>query len=305
MNLILSKLIFFIIISTAAFFAYTKAVYATIVINEFSSSTSDDWVEIYNTDTITATISGLKIRDETNTNHKDLSGELASGGFTVINFNSWLNNSGDTVKLVSVDGNNETVLDSISYGTSGDICVPDTNGSIGRYPDGGNIIRFASSTKGGSNNSSNQSDCITPTPIPSHTPVPSNTPVPSHTPKPANPIVLSSTPKPQVNNSPSNILEPAVKISPTLVKTLTLSSVNAASGSDDEILLNDGEVDTSSTANVLAAQEVKPENIKESANSMDSKILPVAFIAGGGISMTIAAWTSYVKLKKKGSDSLP
>lgn len=181
-----------------------STVLAQIVINEFSSGTNSDWVELYNSGTESAQLSGLQIRDSTASNKKDLSGELSSFGFKVITFSNWLNNGGDAVKLMMVSGEVEELIQEISYGSVGGLCFPDADGSIGRFPDGSlNVVRFLKSTQEISNNDAQENPCPTPTPTPAPTatdvPGLANTPKPTDTPKPTNTPRPTASPRPTVS----------------------------------------------------------------------------------------------------------
>lgn len=212
-----SKLIKLLIISTIVFFLTTSlfillppaSALADIVINEFSSSTTDDWIELYNTGTQSAQLSNFRIRDST-TNKKDLTGELNSESFIVVDFSNRLNNDGDIVKLMKLEGETEILLEEIPYGTVGGLCPPESDGSIGRFPDGGaKIIRFTSQTKGSSNNSGQENPCVTSIPNPTDTSVP--------TPKPTNKPTSFPTSKSQ-STSTGKILPTSTKI-PTKILT--------------------------------------------------------------------------------------
>ena len=140
-----------------------------LTINEASFFGSDDWVEIYNSKDSDASLdlSKYRLRDSTSKNKKDLSGNLLPDGFYVVDFRNWLNNAGDTVRLLRVTPTDEELIDKITYGKDG-ICLPVPLETIGRYPDGSaNIVKFAKETKGLSNVSS-VVDCqkpqTTPTP---------------------------------------------------------------------------------------------------------------------------------------------
>lgn len=140
-------------------------VFAQVVINEFSSGTSSDWIELYNTSTEAINLSSYKLMDST-TNDKVLSGDISAGGFISFSFSNWLNNDGDTVRLF----NGDDLIDSISYGGEGQVCTSGDGESIGRYPDGNNTIdRFLISTRDSSNNGATLKPCPTPTPEPTPT----------------------------------------------------------------------------------------------------------------------------------------
>lgn len=180
----------------AVFLIFPSEVKANILINEFSSGSShDDWVELYNTATESADLSGYILSDS-GPNSKNLSGSIPSYGFFVIDFNNYLNTPIDSVQLY----NGTNLVDSIPYGGTNQVCSPDETQSVGRYPDGNNTIeRFATPTKGSSNNSVTLAPCPTPTPEPTQSPTPtqSSSPAPSPTPtKTPTPLPKTPTPTP-------------------------------------------------------------------------------------------------------------
>lgn len=182
---------------TFLFFIFTSKISGQVVINEFSSGSTSDWVEIYNTATDSADLSTYKFKDSTDSNDQILSGLLAPGGFTFFTVANHLNNGGDLVRLFK----NEVLVDSVNYGDQGGVCVADSSQSIGRSPDGSGVfVRFSAQTQGTANTSS-QSSCPTPTPTP--TPTQNPTIVPTPTP------LKSATPIPTKSPTPRPILTPA------------------------------------------------------------------------------------------------
>ncbi len=95
-----------------------------VLINEFVAATgvteTSEWVELYNTTTEELTIGGMYIDDI------DAGGgapvqipaetTIAAGGFYVMTFGSYLNNTGDDVRLLGDDGT--SVHDSYTYSTA-------------------------------------------------------------------------------------------------------------------------------------------------------------------------------------------
>jgi len=164
-------------------FAFPQKIFAQVVINEFSSGTTSDWVELYNTGSQSIDLSTYILTDS-GTNTKNLQGTLNGGSFISFSFSNWLNNStADAVKLF----NNSALIDSIYYGSENQVCFAESNNSIGRYPDGNNTIdRFLSPTRDLSNNSVTLYPCPTPTPtfLPTPSPTPTLTPSPTPTPTP-------------------------------------------------------------------------------------------------------------------------
>jgi hypothetical protein len=155
-------ILIFLLFSVKTIFAANPG---DILINEFSSNSDPEWVEIYNSTNLTISLNGWKLKDAAQS-PKDISslGEIPARSFKVFETGAgWLNNSGgDSVTLLD---NNNVSINTISYGHSGDpISTPAAGKSAGRNPDGGsNWQIFDSPTKGGPNNSSPTSTS-TPTP---------------------------------------------------------------------------------------------------------------------------------------------
>lgn len=238
--------IFCAFIFVIIFLSIPRSVKAEIVINEFSASTTQDWVELYNTGTESASLTSLRIRDSSS-NKKDLEGDLNSGGFYVVSFSNWLNNGGDIVRLVRVNGETESMIEEIGYGANSSICLSPNDGSIGKKPDGSNSwVVFSQSSKGTSNNQSPESSCPTSTPQPSPTNLPTSKPtvtskptiIPSET-KISTPTKTSavsnsantnkiSTAQKNISSIPRTITEVAVEISP---QSLVLGESSGSSNS--------------------------------------------------------------------------
>jgi len=173
------------------------------VINEMSTNTSSDWVEIYNEDVSDLDLSGYYLRDVAG-NTKNLAGTLVSNGFLAFDWSNRLDNGGDMVTLF---GPGDIPLETIPYGDKGGVCLPTDTGSIGRYPDANSTIeRFVSSTKSSSNNSNTLAPCPTPTSSPANTP--------TSTPKPTKTATPTSTPKPTKTATPTprNTTKPKVTV---------------------------------------------------------------------------------------------
>lgn len=166
---------------------------AQVVINEFSSSSSTDWVELYAFDDVN--ISGWYLDDyDTESKLKVFpDGTLigpSSNSLLVIDVGTRLNKNGDEISLFN---NTNTPIDKINYGDRGGVCIPFETESIGRYPDANSTIdRFKVSSKGQSNNSSELNPCPTPTAAAISTNTPSPKPTNSPNPKPTNSPVPTS-----------------------------------------------------------------------------------------------------------------
>jgi len=129
----------------------TSSAWSSVKINEISSYTSSDWVELYNLSDVCVDLSGLKIWDSTTSSAiKDLK-DLES---SMINPNDWLwfnvsnrLNVGDDSVILK---NEDQELDRLDYG--GVIPAPQENEFIARSTDGlGSWIIFNTSTQGFSN----------------------------------------------------------------------------------------------------------------------------------------------------------
>jgi len=290
---------FFIAITIflAIFLFFPKNVFSQIVINEFSSGTTSDWVEIYNTGTESARLSNLRIRDSTTSNKKDLSGELTAGGFLVVPFSNWLNSAGDVVKLIMIVGENEELLEEIPYGTAGGLCAAPESGSIGRFPDGGpTLVRFVAHTQNTSNNTAQEFPCPTPTstPTPELTPTPTLTSRPTSTPKLPTPtptvklstptLISTSTPKPTFSPTPT----------PTLKTTPTEATKSGEVLGEEEEATVGGFYPLEATEEAEKIEEATPAGKKSNKN----KILGGIFLGAGLVAIFGAAFSLwYTKLK--------
>ncbi len=190
------KFLFSFLISLAIFWFSPKAVSAQAVINEFSSSTAADWVEIYNNGE-PFEISKLKLIDASNNQKNFPNCLLDTNGTYAIDFSNWLNNGGDRITLQEGD----LLVDCVSYG-SGPACEGKeidilSLGSMEygvRQPEGiGGWLKTASPTK------SNNSFCLAlPTLIPTPTTVLTLIPTPTST-----PTLIPTTKPPTPNPKPT------------------------------------------------------------------------------------------------------
>ena len=189
---------------------------ADIVINEFSSNSADEWVELYNTSSGPIDLTGWQLSDASNP-PETLSGTIPANGFFVFDKpgGGWLNNSGgDTITLKDVAS---SVQDSITYGQSGSpVGTPDADKSAGRTPDGS--ATWANNLTW-SKLAANPSP--TPTPTPTLTPTPTNTSGPTATPTPG--ATATPTPPP-VTPTPIPTKKPTVTPTPTLTPTPTIEA---------------------------------------------------------------------------------
>lgn len=171
------------------------------IINEFSAATTDDWVEIYNPSASTQSVEGWVIRDSTDNNKKTLTGSICSNGTRKIDFSNWLNNSGDTIRLLISELSTEPVSTITYYSSS----IPEhqDNQSTSRSPDGSNNWTVLTPPTPNDNTSCNPS----PTPNPTATPAATSTPEPTSSPN------LIATPNP--DSSPTSASPSTKKSSPS------------------------------------------------------------------------------------------
>ncbi len=227
----------FFIVALLLLFIPEKA-FAALYINEFSSATSNsDWVEIYNSDSSPVDLTGFILRDSTESNKLDLSGTIGGNSYSVFDWNNKLNNDGDTVRLLKTD---ETQVDQVVYGGSGNIPVPTGTQTAGRQADGSPTwVLFANDTKGSSNNSATIVPTPTVTPTPTNTPAPTQTPTP--TPKPTN------TPTPTPTGTPT----PTPKTTNTPTPKITSDPKTREGGSESALMQT--QTETEPTQGILGA----------------------------------------------------
>lgn len=207
-------------------------VFADLYINEFSSGTTSDWVELYNPDISDADLSKYILRDSTSsdTNKIDLAGTIPGKGFAVFDWSNKLNNDGDTIRLL-LKSDESVIIDQISYGNGGVIAAPQGTQTVGRDPDGSsNVVFLSVSSRGETNNSASPiptatltpTDLPTPTkePTPTHTPTPTKQPTNTPTPKPA---TNTPTPKPS-SNTATPTLKPIQNPSPSISENSSSSA---------------------------------------------------------------------------------
>lgn len=202
----LAKALF--ILLSFAFLIFPKAVYAQVLINEFSSfESSGDWVELYafeDTD-----ISGWILKDSVSEIETIPTGTVigpATTPYYVAEVGNRLNVDSDKISLLKPDLN--TQVDTVSYGNQSSVCKPESGQSVGRFENGNTIERFSTPTKGTTNVGANLAPCPTPysTPIPTPSPTitPSLTPPPTKTPTPTPvPIPTKTSTSPPATKKPN------------------------------------------------------------------------------------------------------
>ncbi len=220
-----------------------SAAKANVIINEFSSNSNPEWVELYNSGTGMINLTGWSLKDGSHP-PEPLSGTIAPNGYFVFEKTAgWLNNSGgDAISLLDNASPSAQMVDHIDYGGGQVIGTPQDDHSSGRSPDGSlTWVTNLDITKGGPNPAIAPSAtltptapspiptaAITPTPIPSITPLktPTKIPSPSLSEQDNRVLGISNEASPTLSAVPSNsspakprksIFEPVVFIAPGLV----------------------------------------------------------------------------------------
>lgn len=211
----------------------TSPVSAKLYINEFSSATADDWIEIYNDGADAVDLTKFKIRDSSATNKLNLTGTISSHSFLPLDWYNRLNKSGDEIKIVSVT-DDVSIEDSVSYGDKNEkILSPNENQTIGRSPDGGETwIVYGSGTKGWSNTLGQIAPSATPTNVP--TVAPTDTPSPTKTPTPVKTLTPTKIPSPTKVPTPTkSTLLPTTFLTPTPITAQTKNTATIMERKDD------------------------------------------------------------------------
>lgn len=202
-----------------------------VVINEFFSNGSSDWVEIFNKSSNPVDLSIYRLRDGSATNKINLSGSIGSNGFVTFPWGDKLNNGGDSIKLV-LASDESIIIDQVGYGNAGsDVVAPSINQTAGRQTDGdGSWVLFSSGSKGTPNSSSQLAP--TPTIEPTSSPTPTKTPTPTISPTPTNAPTPTKTPTPIKTPTPTKTPTPIKERSestPTSSKKAVLAASDKTS----------------------------------------------------------------------------
>lgn len=207
-----------------------QIVKAQIQINEVSSKSSPDWVEIYNNSPDAIDLSLYKLTDRAG-NLKSLTGSLINGGFIAFDWHNKLDNDGDTIYLLVAS--NSAQIEEFTYGDPGSVCLPDEAGSVGRVDNGNTIERFSLSTKAQTNTGSVINTCPSPTPEPTPSPTVSIVPTPTKTATPTPTISISPTYSPKPTKTPSPRASPSPDDGNSLLESpeISLGSVDTDTGS--------------------------------------------------------------------------
>jgi len=266
-------------------FLYPKSAFAQVVINEFSSASSDDdWVELYSSEDID--ISGWVLDDENTSTEIYTFPENSKIGpstnsYVVVDKSvvgkiyNRLGNSNDKITLYRLD---LSVGDEVAYGLEDEVCAPDSiESSVARIPDGGNVLdRLQNSTKGITNGISVTNPCPSPTPLPTNTPTP--TPKPSHTPTPQPTSKPVSTPKPTTTSKPISTVTLTPTMEPTNTSSPTATSIEETTG-----VLKNEVTDVSTSTDNNTKSEVL--GVKTEEKSSKLSIAPLLMVLGGLIIM--------------------
>lgn len=165
----------------AVWLVFPRPLLAQVKLNEFNSSGSSDWLEIYNDSGDIVDLTSYSLADSAG-NQVTFACHLAAKGFWVIDWNTKLNNAGDTIKLKK----DQQVIDCVSYGDgAGQLCegqeaatLPKLNeGEFGkRSEDGsGGWTVTTVNTKDAPNNGAVKdpaATCLAPSPSPEASPSP-------------------------------------------------------------------------------------------------------------------------------------
>ena len=255
-----------ILIAGFLFLLFPSTANAQVVINEFSSNSNPEWVELYNPSGSPIDLTGWTISDKVQA-PKSLSGSIpASGYFVYENLEGWLNNSGGDI--ITLRDNLNNVQNSISYGNELDsvVAIPASDKSAGRVPNGSNSWQ---------NNLiwTKESQNPDPTPIPTPSPTPS--PTPTKTPTP--------TPTPTKTPTPTPTKTPTPKPSPK-----------------DKVVV---ESQTPDNSQILGLREqLKTSEPKEEGGEGSKKkfpILPILLIVGGVGCMGAAGYVVFKNMQKE------
>jgi len=212
---------------------FTLEVRAKIIINEFSSATSDDWIELYNNSENEVNINGYSLEDTASSKIREF-GEVVfpPNAYCAIEVSNRLNNTGDVIILK----HSSDKVDCIAYGSgNGETCegeetlleAPSDIQTASRAPNAGTEWTLAGATKGFSNNDTIKPEevleCVAATPTPTPTKSPSDSPVPSVAPS----TTLAPTPTPTPTKPATVAPKPSVQASSTPRETSVAKAVLA------------------------------------------------------------------------------
>lgn len=279
----------------------TTHAFAKLVINEFSSSTADDWVEIYNDSSDIVLLSDFRIRDSSATNKLDLDGTLSPFSVVAVDWNNRLNKNGDTIKIVAKN-NEGDVEDQVTYG-EGAIPAPGDNQSSGRKTNGSSEWGlFAVSTKGSSNEIATFiQPTPTATPIPTKSPTMQKTPTPTKVPTATKMPTATKIPTPTKSGpTPTRTPTPIRSSSQTITNTMSPSTGGKA-------IVTTGVLSASSDARptsiLVKNEDQREENDEVVVSGASTSNPPISFtdilpIVGGLASLIFCAILLYLYYRK-------
>lgn len=244
----------------------SSQVKASILINEISPSTNNEWVELYNDSDLEVNLNGFLLEDG-NSSHSDdltLSGSIQSKGFVVFNHNEgWLNNGGDTLKLYN-NASPSAIVDQYTYGNV------DSSKVVARIPNGSeNWLVTDQITMG------------LPNPSPTNTPLPTQTATATPT---QTPTVAAVSNTATSTSRPSPTKTPTVK--PQATPTETPFPVSTSDTSQDTEILVES---TSTPLGQVAGISTEKNNT----------YLPIVLISFGAIFILVALFRLYKSKKSE------
>lgn len=249
---------------------------AELLISEFSSASDADWVEIYNPDDTTVDLSAFKLRDESATNKLLLEGQLPAHEYIAFDWSDKLNNSGDTIKLIKIEG--EIIVDQISYGISQTLpklISPQTGGR----DESNKWVVFTTETKGKNNTSS-----VFPTPTPTYIPT-------------ATPTVLSTpTRTPTPTKSPTKTPTPT----PTVVeKVITQKAEKDESGEKKKEVTIAPQVLAKTDSNITRQPSVIPTSIQVKGVKAQLPLLTLITVVGGMSLLLVCGILIFLRMRSE------
>jgi len=196
-----------------------KEVLADVIINEFSSASNPEWVELYNPTDQTISLDNLVLFFDANPDTTQKLSFCQNEQITAKAFNRivrpsesyWLANDGDSIILKREDD----IIDTISYGKEQSLKAPSTTQSASRPDEGSEWVILDSPTP--------QGDIISfacPTAVPTVIPTVEPTMVPTSSPTNTPTLTLTLTPTPTNTPTPKLTLIPTIKPTPTLAIVL-------------------------------------------------------------------------------------
>ena len=261
----------------------SEAVFSVdVVLNEFSSPSSSDWIEIYNKSAIEYDLSGWLIRDTASSTVYEFSGnKLSAGSFCFVDVSNRLNNAGDKIQLFN--GSNE--VDCVAYGSgngsfcdnSADVDAPGEGQTASRIPDGEETWVIGTPTKP-------TVSCVSLAPTPTPTPTPTATPNSTPTPKPSSGISGGTS----TFNSSSNE-DLGGDSSGVVVSNIQARGVVAGATVPEEVATFSADLEIEDIKSVSAAAEIIPIATDEGKANGESKSWWLVILGGGLTTSSLVA----------------